>query len=320
MYNTTDFWELAQGDYLKTETKRYVPMLIASILIAKEPAKYGFTDIDFEDPLAFDTVEVPRGTALKAVAVATGHDYDEIYKLNRELRKAVTPSYRTMYPLKVPVGKAEQLLTNLPRVKAVRTTEYKIHKVKKKESMAKICKKYGLSKTALATINNLRTASVAPGTKLRIPYQTTSYKLMESTQHLAALPKKTGAANTETSIVHKVKSGENAYIIAKRYGVSAQMLATWNNLSDARRLSIGQQLVVYPKKSAAIQTAGLQNETSDAKEESLLTYYKVQDGDTLWDIAQKYNISTEQIKQWNQISGNIIQPGLRLAIKIEKGG
>lgn len=334
MYKTRDFWEMAQGSYLATETKRYVPMLIASIIIAKQPEKYGFTDIEFESPLAFETVDVPRRTDLKAVSLATGHDLEEISRLNRELRKGATPSYCTTYPLKVPVGAKNQLLCNLPRVKAVRTTDYKTHVVRKGENIAKICKKYGLSKTTLLAANNLRSATVSPGKQLRIPYQTTTYKLMSAAQlQLASLKNHPTPENkTASAITHTVKSGENPYSIAKQYGVSSQMIVAWNNLSDVRRLAIGQQLIVHPRNTKPLQTAALatpQKETPNnhpaslpaySRDNTLITYYDVQGGDSLWEIAQKYNISIEQLKQWNQLAGDRINPGLRLTIKTEKGG
>ncbi|MDH4318748.1 MAG: lytic transglycosylase domain-containing protein, partial [Desulfobulbaceae bacterium] len=68
-YNTRDFWQLARNSYLSLETKRYVPKLIAAIIIAKEPEKYGFGDIEFESEMAYEEVEVPPLTTLDAVAL-----------------------------------------------------------------------------------------------------------------------------------------------------------------------------------------------------------------------------------------------------------
>src|SRR5450631_2696483 len=47
MYNTSDFWEISRGSYLKRETKEYVPKLLAAAIIAKDPARYGFSDIAY---------------------------------------------------------------------------------------------------------------------------------------------------------------------------------------------------------------------------------------------------------------------------------
>ena len=58
MHNVDNFWDLAGKEYLALETKRYVPKLIAALLIAKDPEKYGFTDIAYAAPLNHDTITV----------------------------------------------------------------------------------------------------------------------------------------------------------------------------------------------------------------------------------------------------------------------
>jgi membrane-bound lytic murein transglycosylase D len=62
-YQASDYWTIShhQRDYLANETKEYVPRMIAAALIAKEPAKYGFGDVEYEPPLVFDEIQVPPG-------------------------------------------------------------------------------------------------------------------------------------------------------------------------------------------------------------------------------------------------------------------
>jgi membrane-bound lytic murein transglycosylase D len=150
--------KIAQGSYLKLETKRYVPKLIAAIMIAKEPAKYGFDNIAYEEPLAYETVEVPRWTSLKAVALAAGMDPKELKRYNNELRKEFTPPDKGSYPFKVPAGKKDRVENNLPRVQAVVTTGFKTHVARRGETLDAICRKYGLTKTVILKSNNLRRA------------------------------------------------------------------------------------------------------------------------------------------------------------------
>jgi len=71
-YNSTDFWDIAEGSYLKRETKNYVPKLLAAAIIAKEPAKYGFADVAYLPPLEFDTVVIESRTDLDLVADLIG--------------------------------------------------------------------------------------------------------------------------------------------------------------------------------------------------------------------------------------------------------
>lgn len=182
--DTEDFWEIAQSQYIHSETKLYVPQLIAAIMIAKDPEKYGFDDIDYDEPLEYDTVRVPRGTPIKAVALACNLPDEEILALNRHLSKAITPPSEADYPLRVPPGTKESVIENLPKVRVVTVTKFNTHVVKRGETLTTIRKKYKLSKTTLLKANNLEQERLSLGQHLRIPYQTTDYKLSDEPLHL----------------------------------------------------------------------------------------------------------------------------------------
>ncbi len=91
MYNTSDFWEISRGSYLKRETKEYVPKLLAAAIIAKDPARYGFSDIAYLPPIEYDTVTIPSRTDLDLVAKLCGTTYESIKELNPDLRHWCTP-------------------------------------------------------------------------------------------------------------------------------------------------------------------------------------------------------------------------------------
>ncbi|HIJ77770.1 MAG: LysM peptidoglycan-binding domain-containing protein [Desulfobulbaceae bacterium] len=308
-YKTKNFWELAKGRYLRLETKRYVPKLIAAIMIAKDPEKYGFSSIDAEPILEYEVVGVPRWTSLQAVALACEVELEDIHNLNRELRRAITPPFPATYPLKVPVGKKTLVAQRLPKTRAVVTTKYRNHQVKKGETLSRICKQYNLNKTTLLKANNLSYEQLAIGQHLRIPYQITTYKLLTDTQ-LAKL--NTPAAAPENLVLHKVQPGETVGGLAQRYNVPIHMVAAWNDISDPRRIRAGQQLAFYLQDA---DNAAEDNQplTTVALEES--TYYLVKGGDSLWSIAQKFESTPEEIKELNQIQGDTIYPGLKLIIR-----
>lgn len=116
----------------------------------------------------------------------------------------------------------------------------------------------------------------------------------------------------EDKITHKVKSGEYLGKIAAKHGVAESNLRKWNNLKSSR-ITVGQNLVVYPKNSnpsVAVKPAP----TNSANKEH--TYYIVKMGDSLWSIAKKYsNVSVQNLKDWNNIwSVNSLKPGIKLKI------
>jgi membrane-bound lytic murein transglycosylase D len=310
-YNASDFWELAQEQYLNSETKRYVPKLIAAIIIAKNPEKYGFTNINYEPPLTYETVEVPSLTSLRAVEVACEADLDALRNLNRNLPKLVTPPHQENYELKVPVGQKDLVAENLPRVKQTVTTDFKTHVVDGRETLTKICQLYKVNKTTLLKANNLRKSKLTKGQRLRIPYQTTNYALLDKD-----MPLQTADQAENRMVLHKVKRGETISLIASRYNVTPKLIASWNGLSNINQIKAGQQLALYVTDTSG--TDNLVASRSDVKRETVSAanpaYYKVQNGDTLWTIARRFDLTPDQLRQWNNLDSDLIHPGTRLQV------
>lgn len=103
-HNTNNFWELADKRALPRETTDYVPKIIAATLIAKAPALYGFRDLDYQVPLAFDTVRVPGGTDLLNLAGYLGVSGKYLLELNPELTKGFIPREVRGHQIRVPKG------------------------------------------------------------------------------------------------------------------------------------------------------------------------------------------------------------------------
>lgn len=255
-YETDDFWEIAETRHLSTETQQYVPKLIAAIMIAKEPEKYGLTGINCNDTFCYETVYVPRRTALAAVALASSIDLDVLEDLNSELRRGMTPPEPAVYALKVPPGSKEAVLKNLSRVRSVAETKFKEHVVRKGDTIPRLCTKYGVKKSTLLKANKMRKAKkLSAGQRLRIPYTATSYVLVahdESPATRKTKEKKAGGSRqkkqeNDQRIVHRIKAGESLAVVAKRYNVSVEQLISWNRLGNPKKLKIGQRVIVYPE-------------------------------------------------------------------------
>ncbi|HHO46997.1 MAG TPA: LysM peptidoglycan-binding domain-containing protein [Desulfobacteraceae bacterium] len=326
-YETNDFWVLASKDYLALETKRYVPKLIAAILIAKEPEKYGFTNLEYQEPIKYDVIEVPPMTDINAVATAGKHDIKTIRALNNELLKDYTPPGESGYDMKIPSGSYKLVAANLKRLHPVVTTDYKTHVVNKGDTLTAISKKYNINKTTLLKANNLHSAKLLAGQRLRIPYQTTKYVLLREEETPASR-----FASAETGgklFLHEVKKGETLSKIARQYNVEPEIIMQWNNLANVNKISAGQHLALYldhrnqPVQIAAADQFSLptlppsakKRAPAAAKPQETVTYYRVKNGDTLWSIAQRFKVSLNQIKQWNNLRSNLIHPGAQLVVK-----
>jgi membrane-bound lytic murein transglycosylase D len=342
-YNTTDFWEIAQGAYLQLETKRYVPKLIAAIIIAKQPEKFGFDNIEYEPPLAYETVEVPRWTAFKAVALACDMEPEDLKRYNNELLKEFTPPDKAPYPFKVPPGKKDLVEKNLSRVQAVVTTGFRAHTVSRGETLESVCRKYGLSKTVVLKSNKLGSSGLQPGQRLRIPYQTTAYEMLpEGTVAKGYLSARAAGGNF---VLHKVRPGETVSELAKLYNVPVHLIAAWNDIDDISRIRAGQQMVFYVQSSGnkVVDISSTETQVQhftperykeaareDVKPQQVQVklaavrddlhntdtgqYYQVKEGDSLWGIAQRFDLDLQELQQLNGLATNVIRPGDRLLV------
>lgn len=155
------------------------------------------------------------------------------------------------------------------------------------------------------------------GKRLRIPFRTTSYKLLDENMVLAGL----GPAEIlpENLIIHKIQPGETISELSRRYNVPSHMIAAWNGLEDLSRIRAGQQLSLYLQNTEKIGATSKQTtpatDGSSSAENPSLTYYHVLGGDTLWEIAKKFQTTPEKIRLWNNIEGNTIYPGHRLLLR-----
>lgn len=352
-YNVDNFWDLADKKYLRLETKRYVPKLIATIMIAKNPEKYGFTSLNYHPPMQYDTIKIGPGLPLKAVAAIAETDIEEIKKLNLELKKGRIPNNVSEYSVNVPYGKKQLAEANLPRLHSMFTTGFKIHIVRKGESIKAICKRYNINSATLAKVNNLQGSSLPNGKRLKIPYSTVTYQLLPEGDSDKLI------AYKNSLILHKIRKGETISKIARKYGVPSDLIVSWNGLKSVHKIRAGQQLALYinrtdvaqkdksnssqkyigasPKaktvklaKSSTTAAATKQFLHASAKNKTLLSveekkviknpetastvWYQVQDGDSLWTIARKFNTSTQTLRQLNNLPNNLIHPGNKLRI------
>jgi membrane-bound lytic murein transglycosylase D len=169
-FRTEDFWTLTKHQYLKRETKNYVPLMIAAAIVAKDPEKYGFTGIEYEEPLRYEKVKVPGLTDLSHIAKACEISLEEIKDLNPELRRGVTPPNEPEYEIKIPSTKTDLFTRNFESMQPLEKFQFKNHIVKRGETLRGIAKLYRVDLDPLLEINNLKkTSPLSKGMDLLIP-------------------------------------------------------------------------------------------------------------------------------------------------------
>ena len=168
-----DFWDLYE--MLPGETRRYVPRLFAALQIIENPAKYGMTLPDLDDPPSdVATVRVERSVRLDRLDAALGLEAGTLAALNPALRRQATP--RRAFDLHVPAGREEALLAQIGSQPewTPPAPQYAIHRVRSGDTLSRIAQRYGTSVSALMRANNLRsTRTLRIGQRLRVPLRGT---------------------------------------------------------------------------------------------------------------------------------------------------
>ena len=111
--NHKNFWELSANMCLPTETKNYVPQMIAATIIAKNPEKFGFKNVPYLPPMKNDKAPVTETTSLTAAAVAVNVPAEEVQELNPELLRGITPPDMPSYTLNLPPNSKDLFTKNI---------------------------------------------------------------------------------------------------------------------------------------------------------------------------------------------------------------
>jgi membrane-bound lytic murein transglycosylase D len=244
-----DFWALSTSSrYLPRETREYVPMILAAVIIARNPAQYGFNVLPTDAPTV-ERVTVPHALDLRRVAEWAGASVDEIQALNPEFRRWTTPIREGEYQLRVPAGTADRVREGLAAAAPHQMNALQWHTVKKGETLLSIAKKLRVSRADLAEANYLKPAArVTPGQRLVVPRMPSAALLAraasaDAPEEAQDVLKDTVAVGQPESTVYRVRAGDTLYAIARRNGVTVEQLKAWNNLRSSR-LQIGDRLIV----------------------------------------------------------------------------
>ncbi len=259
-----DFWRLTSTKrYLPRETREYVPLILAAIIIARNPAQYGMS-VSPAAPAAVETVTLSQAVDLRRIAEWIGTPVDAIQELNPELRRWTTPVRTTDYDLRVPAGAADVIRARLAQTNSTDLAPLRWHTVKKGETIATIARKLKVSRADLAEANYLSVRSrVNTGQQLIIPRA--PELLLAARTDAAAIPVASRKADAvvasstttapraektdQTKLYHRVKRGDTLFSIAKLYKTTVASLKTWNSIRG-NSIQPGQRLMILTGRAA----------------------------------------------------------------------
>jgi membrane-bound lytic murein transglycosylase D len=251
-----DFWSLANTKSIRNQTKNYVPAFIASVLISKDPARFGF-EFTPEPALTYETLMLDRPIDLQNLSASTGVTVEDLQALNPELRLLVTPRQPEGYELKIPAGARETFQVAYAAAPTAKPPSFKTHVAKKGETLPRIARKYGVSVAAVASANSLNPRSrIVRGEEILIPEKAAAAKPAPSKTDKASKTAKKKTADSPTVAAasaakpksYRVKTGDTLYRIALRHGVSVAEILAINGLGGSPAIKPGDRLKIPAAK------------------------------------------------------------------------
>lgn len=249
------FFALAEGPYLRRETRDYVPKLIAAALLAKEPERWGFTGIERLEPLRYDSVRVRYAVGLDVLGRLADTTRAAMEELNPQLYRGVTPPDREVW-VRVPIGSAERMAERLATLPPRERVTVVVHYVTRGETLSRIARQYGVSVEDIRSANgNVNPRRLQRGQRLIIPTSLTAAgrrAMSPSSGRGSGVSARagnggpggaaatTGSGGTLSRRVHIVRPGETLTGIAQRFDVRLSDLLRANNLDTGSTIRPGQ--------------------------------------------------------------------------------
>ncbi|HOB70013.1 MAG TPA: LysM peptidoglycan-binding domain-containing protein, partial [Syntrophorhabdaceae bacterium] len=280
-HGTNDFWEIVKYNTLPRETREYIPKLIAAAIIAKDPERYGFGSIVYDEPIRFSLIKVPAGSPLVAIARSASIDLAALRQTNPEILRGITPPDMDNYEVKLPYNidknrfsdNLENLLSDSRRVKGFIT-----YKVKKRDTLAGILKRFKISYEEMQLVNH-------PEEELKI-----------KSGMVVSIPRFKGQSMAEATLLAQKPS---------------------QPIKDAEKKSSPKKVVKLDDRTKTNNQAKhdkQNNQVSRKKSETIeaKTYHIVQKGETLSSISNKYGIDISRLRASNNLKNDKVYPKMKL--------
>lgn len=294
MGKPTDFWSLR----LPRETQEYVPRLLAISTIVAAPAEQGVALKSIADEYSLTPVEVDSQLDLAIAASLAQMSVDELHRLNPGFNRWATDPDGP-HLLLLPTDKAADFAIGLAALPPEERVRWLSHRVRKGETLKQLAARYHTTPPVLRRLNQLQGDKLHAGDTLVVPVAN------------GAAPLDVPPLESKTSTqFHTVSTGEGLWSIGRRYGLSAHKLAELNGIDPRATLRPGQRLQV----GAAAPLAD--SRLIDTRRKIV---YTVRKGDTLARVSQRYDVSVQQLRKWNNIKKKTprLVPGQQLTVHVD---
>lgn len=321
-----DYWSIY--NYLPRETRGYVPAFIAATYIMNYPEEHGICPGEYDYVQSIDTVHITEQVNMEQIAQVMQMPIEDLRALNPQYKQDIIPGGHKEYVLRLPSVKAidfisekddiyknrEQFLAHRKVVEPASTDvsssasntngggTVKIrHKVKRGENLSSIAKKYRVSVNQIKKWNGIKSNRINVGQTLAVGVRP------------AQKVQKQKVVTTETTQTPSVEVANTAPV--EDENSSSNLLAEYFaqvKKNSAKEDEIQGSNLDDKEVSTAVDTEEQKNR--DDLYVGNTIYHKVRIGETLTQIAHKYNVPAKEIKSWNKLKSANPKVGQRLVI------
>ena len=286
-YYTRDFWRLRKNKSIPRETREYVPKFMAAYLIAQNPKKYGFRDLNYQKPIQFESVAVHQPVSLKKLAKNLSLKYEDLRLLNpKYVTEYVPMEKKGATVIRLPMGFSEKMTKTVVTASLMSRPKYSktyvYYKVRWGDNLFKLARRNRTTVNTIARMNGFSSRKMLrAGQVIKLPRRYASHKpTVQSAQY------------------HKVQKGESLGRIARRYAVSSAQIRAWNNLSSS---------VIHPRQILRVKAPDPLSKNGK--------FHVVKRGDTLITIAKTYKVPLVALMKKNSLTfKSILKVGRKIRI------
>jgi|SRR6056297_91827 len=289
---------------LPRETRGYVPKLKGLGCLFRDPAAYGYQLPELFDQPRVAKIDLPGSIDLVELALRVELDLTELITLNAGLNKHRTPPSGPHH-LVVPLEAAERTRAALAGLPAEPTVVWQSIEVQSGDSLSVLARRHDTTVAALKQANGLNGDRLIAGQALRLPgaidldsevlgeaYRLAYRELTDLQQQLLPADR----------FIHRVRSGESLWVIARRYGLSVRELQRMNSMGSNDLIRPGQRLVIETGRQPPPAAQP--------------TRHVVRRGDSLWEISREHRVGLDELMRWNDLDADsILRPGQQLIIR-----
>ena len=316
----TDYLSL----HMPHETQQYVPRLLAIKSLIQKPQEFGIDLGVVPNTPYFAQITLTQHIDVALAAKLADTTLDEFTSLNPNYTRPVIQA-RQPATLLLPVDKAEAFAANLENYEKPLVSWQPYH-AKRGEKLDAIASRYGISSSRLKEVNGIQLKRGRFGSNQVLLVPGNGGAKLEAASFREIQTEPETASNGK---IYTVRKGDTLLAIAKRNGVKAEQIKAWNKLSS-NRLALNQKLRLATPEKVETKTAKVAktnkpnaepHHASTAKAQPKQKQYTVRRGDTLYSIAQRFDVDLDDLRRWNKLTHKSrLFPGDKVTILLAKNG